>query len=588
LKATVFSEGIGSFQMELPGGKSAYRLVDAEGKFIRVPGGKAFLEFDHPLKFSADGTAIASKNGAYGIVDRAGNEIVKHEYQFLQDFGETRKIAEKNGDYFLLEKDKSGIWQENRTNQFDFMTEPQEGVSVGFRLSSENKELRYLIREDGSVVSLRGRFEFVDDFTDEGIAAVRYKRRGKTFWGVIDGEGKFVEISETKAGKVTTFKDVEASNAAEVLERYRQEKTVAERNAEMFADSALFRDARKLAIRFGMKADKVAPTNVKGIFAVMEEGKKGFINVNTGAVLKNEFEDMIYNDAKHGFLRVKKGGKWGVYNAETGKAEFDMEARNYASIQIQSMRLGLFEVETDTGKRGLIARAGGEVKLKPEYAYIENPSPGVYQGINFETLADGSTREVVGETVHTSAEGLQASSTKFDPIEGLLKTNETVHHARRSLNAVTELDIRNTSEPVRELLDAGLPSVMSGLRGLRGLNFPTFEAYSSAMPGSTEFATFAGFRASIGSQAQFQNYVRSLFSAYRKAYAAEGHTLSKAESVHIETVVVPYYTREFERYAMLRSLSSPGLKVPKVTFEAPAAANDEFFSSATKKTVNFR
>lgn len=135
--------------------------------------------------------------------------------------------------------------------------------------------VRHVVREDGISQPLLKKFDFVDDFTEEGVAAVRYKdpKRGD-LWAVIDREGQYVSFIDPKTKKKEIFRNIPASNAAEVIEHYRHESVLRSEFVDQLSNSALFKDAKKLALRHGMKAERVVPTNVKGIFTVMENGKK--------------------------------------------------------------------------------------------------------------------------------------------------------------------------------------------------------------------------------------------------------------------------------------------------------------------------
>lgn len=137
------------------------------------------------------------------------------------------------------------------------------------------------------------------------------------------------------------------------------------------------------------------------------------------------------------------------------------------------------------------------------------------------------------------------------------------------------------SEPIAELLDAGLPSILRGLHGIRKLKFPDFETYASL-----KFPVASGEQ--LIAKMSFQSYIRELFSAYRKAYTAEGRTISKSESIHIETVLIPHYVQKFDQYLAFQRASSIGFSLPKASVDiGMEAANDAFFSKIPQRAQAF-
>lgn len=88
------------------------------------------MDFDVLPSFRSDGTAIVAIDGKYGMIDRRGIRIINLEFESLQDLGSTRKIAKKDGEFFLIERDTNGNWKRSSSESFAFMTEPQEGVAI--------------------------------------------------------------------------------------------------------------------------------------------------------------------------------------------------------------------------------------------------------------------------------------------------------------------------------------------------------------------------------------------------------------------------------------------------------------------------
>lgn len=576
MREAVFSHGIGAGKVTRMDGREVFRLVDAEGKFLRDPLGK-FMDFDVLPSFRSDKTAIVAKNGKYGMIDRSGEKLIDYEFDSLQEFGSARKIAKKDGEFFLLEKDASGNWGRPSDKSYAFMTEPQEGVSIAIRQDEKGKMVRDIVRDDGTSVPLLKKFEFVDDFTEDGFAAVRYKDPKKgDLWAVIDRDGEYVSFFDPKLKKKEIFRNVPASNAAEVIEQFRHTKAVRTETVEGFASNALFRDARRLALRNGMKAENVAPTNVKGIFTVFADGKKGYVNANTNVALKPKFDEIIAHDAADGFLRVKKDGKWGILDPETGKPFFDFESRGYASIQIQSVKDGLFEVEIPVaGPKGNVVKRGlidheGNVRIDPKYDYIESPSPGVYRGVNYEMNGKNFSISEASEFVHVGDGVSTVSHAKFDATSTITTAARNANYLRSANEGIQGLNVRTMSRAVEELRTAGLSRIMRGLDGVHGTKFPSFDDYAQKL----------GFEPSVAhnSTALFEGYLHDLFSAYRKAYQKEVAPMSKKESFFIETQVLKDYVREFERRASATAPTMGRFSImPRGYFRTENPANDSQF-----------
>lgn len=100
---------------------------------------------------------------------------------------------------------------------------------------------------------------------------------------------------------------------------------------ELRAENRIVRDSLKLDKARASLYEKfphlkserifVMETDVDGVYRVQKEGPngflKGYVNLKHDKFVEPKFEDVFYSDAKHGFVRVKKDGKWGTIDVKT-------------------------------------------------------------------------------------------------------------------------------------------------------------------------------------------------------------------------------------------------------------------------------
>lgn len=252
-------------------------------------------------------------------------------------------------------------------------------------------------------------YAFVDDFADDGIAAAQLpdpSASGKKVWHIIDDRGRPLNPKGHIAREGNH--GIVADDPAEALNRFRELRI---ENRHVRDNLKLEKARNSLYEKFPhLKSEKihVLETDVDGVYRVQKEGPngflKGYVNIKHDKFVDPQFDDVFYSDAKHGFVRVKKDGKWGTIDVKTGEPIIDVNKNDFKSIQVSNERLGLFEVEVDVPSKsgsgyperrlGLVS-SSGKILIEPKYTYIENPREGLYRGV---VHAEGDYSKVAAQS----------------------------------------------------------------------------------------------------------------------------------------------------------------------------------------------
>lgn len=367
-----FEEGFAIREIERDG-KILYEYRDVKGK-------KAFEEYIYASHFK-DGEAAVTK-----IVDgKEVNLTINREWKIIFEHSESSFTSIQrfgNGGYRIFDGESYRIKypESNRLKSqscyYVFMTEIRGNMVIGV---DKKNGVKYIINQDGK--RFKTPFHYIDDFTEDGVAAVRESPNGN--WLLIDKEGNLLKkdgsilrknediITKNKNGKYIDAK----WNLRTIEEGLKQEeefKTMGfDRNLEAIKTRAELikekeiqkvdnpeltkkkRELDSIALSKILKKNNIHPTGPlifkntekNGILLYSNPVTKGIqvVNLETGTLSRESFSSIHTPDINNGFIRVSplkdKENMWVIdLNGEY------IVPPKYIDIQILDEKKKLFEV----------------------------------------------------------------------------------------------------------------------------------------------------------------------------------------------------------------------------------------------------
>ncbi|MFZ3233637.1 MAG: WG repeat-containing protein [Patescibacteria group bacterium] len=422
-------------------------------------------------------------------MSREGKFVMEPKYDMIRELSTERMIVSENSEYFVMKRTKD-FGFEKAGGPYDLITDPHQGRAIAIKKMPDGSEVRTLVLdgivdEKALVDGKRGpnqlkqlkihgdgakrNYAYVDDFAEDGIAAAQLPElsaSGKPQWHILDRSGKAVNVKGQSRGAL----QVAADNPAEALNRYRELKF----EYSNIRDASKIEKARATILKkhptLAASGIHIIETDVEGVFRIQKETPngflKGYVNVKHDVVVEPKFQDIFYSDAKHGYVRVKQDGKWGVIDSKSKTGEFliDPSKNDYVSIQVNSERHNLFEVQVrdahghpdatsfQDNKVGLVS-LNGKVLIEPKYAYIENPREGLYRGIDFSAKDSSLSAQASYFDISSAAEGTGiGSGAKGAGQDALSRTADVAIRGNDYRAKVT--GIEKTIDPLRRTLDS--------------------------------------------------------------------------------------------------------------------------------------
>lgn len=374
VKKLWFSEGIATEEIIKKNGEKVYLYRNRDWELL-IKGRNADVTrniFVEASNFSNGQAIVRKAGGKFGVIDKQWSWVINPRYDTLHDIGNARKVGSVGDKHFLLEY-KNGTWKEGE-DIFDFMTEPRGKMVIAVKKTPGGEE-KFIIGDSGKPKKVE--FSFVDDFNESGYAAALKKSEsGQESWHIINRSGNEIPWIEAKSN-LEALHQLELKNADSKVSM-----------------KVLKKQAEELLLDSGITEFRVQSSSTNGVFLVygkqqkgQSSGLMGMVDINTGHIIKPEYEHIHISDAQHGFFRVKKDGKWGLI--EDGKMKIETK---YDSINIRDERLHLMDVELN-GKIGLVDK-DGKVLIPLEFTKITSLREGVYQWVvhdnNYKVVSKGA------------------------------------------------------------------------------------------------------------------------------------------------------------------------------------------------------
>ncbi|HBB27211.1 TPA: hypothetical protein DCZ36_01785 [Candidatus Gracilibacteria bacterium] len=364
-----FEEGFAIREIER-NGKTFYEYRDVNGK-------KVFEEYTYASHFK-DGQAAVTKieNGKEVnlIIDKKGKELSKHtdsSFTSIQRFKNGGHRIFNGEDYQIKYPDEH---KRDKSNYYAFMTEIRGNMVIGI---DRKNTVKYIINQDGE--RFKTPFHFIDDFTEDGVAAVRNSPNGK--WLLIDKQGNVLKkdggilreniniigkdkngnlidgngVSRTSAEKEIQEREFETEGFEQNLQAIHvHQETINNRNKEEVDPEMMAkkRKADSIVISGILKKNNIQPpdsfvfsyTGKEGMILYNNPHTKGIqiVDLKNGSISKESFSYVHSPDFNNGFIRVSP-----LNEKSMGVMDFNGKyiiPPKYHDIQILDEKKKLFEV----------------------------------------------------------------------------------------------------------------------------------------------------------------------------------------------------------------------------------------------------
>ncbi|NDK19260.1 hypothetical protein GW819_00275 [Candidatus Gracilibacteria bacterium] len=371
-QALRFEEGLAVREIEKDG-KILYEYRDAKGKKVldkdTIDRKKIPREYTYASHFK-DGKAAVVKvvdgKEVNCIINRNGDIIsgqIEASFGSIQRF-ENGGYRTFNGEYYQIKSPKSN-GKNKESHYYTFMTEIQCNMVVGV---DKAQGIKYIINQEGK--RFKAPFYYVDDFTEDGVAAIKETPNGK--WLLIDKKGNILRkdgsiirenkdiIYKNKDGKLVDGKgNIRSQKEKEIQEMefhtegYRDNLSAIKAHTdELYKMNSpeIMKKIEANAITL-LKKNNIDVTNAafshtkqKGLLLFEDiSGGTRIINMEKGTVSKEAFSYIHTPDINNGFIRVSplnNPERMGVIDL---KGEYILEPK-YVDVQIHDDKKKLFKV----------------------------------------------------------------------------------------------------------------------------------------------------------------------------------------------------------------------------------------------------
>lgn len=251
---------------------------------------------------------LVQKNNKQGVIDKAGNEILKVEYDAVL-VTEQNISAEKDGIIYYF--DKHGNKQEKENSETIISTENSQyfiTMNENDQFGIKNKEGNILLSNEYSYIEYAFDNYFI--ITKEGKA------------GVFDAKQREEIIS-----KYSVIQKIENKKALQAIvtdpykiELYNEnmEKVATMEDATLSVEENYMKLFSKTERKyFDVSGNEIQNTQIfpsLSLYAFMQNGKWGFKDKEGNVKIEPNY-DMVTELNTYGFAGIKKDGKWGVINS---------------------------------------------------------------------------------------------------------------------------------------------------------------------------------------------------------------------------------------------------------------------------------
>lgn len=511
-QALRFEEGLAIREIERDG-KILYEYRNAKGE-------KVFKEYTYASHFK-DGKAAVTEITQDGkelnyMIDKTGKTISAE----IPDasFGSIQRF--ENGGYRVFDGEDYRIkytadHANKKSQKYSFMTEIQWDMVIGI---DKKNGVKYIIDSDGN--RFKTPFHYVDDFTEEGVAAVKNKiPDGK--WLLIDKEGNLlgkdgmkisangeifkiinnvrVTLNENgRKGKKKQFDQKMAELAREEMFKEWYEENLDALKAH--TDERYKNNDPEVVMKIEAKATTLLKKNniiitpdsafihtkQDGILLFQDAHGTKIINIEKGTVSEKSFSYIHTPDINNGFIRVAPENNenyMGVVDLN-GKYIIDPE---YIDIQILDDKKRLFKVFEmreigtklkdgniihhdwkETAIDGMVKRIGltdgrGKIIIETGYTEITQSNDvmaqGLVRGENYEILQKSKKRNIQKFSSDTTNVWSRTSDTVSMMVIAAVESPAVIEKAGRgSLNIIRT----ETSTVISELRNDNLSLLING------------------------------------------------------------------------------------------------------------------------------
>ncbi|MDD5377364.1 MAG: hypothetical protein PHH16_04615 [Candidatus Gracilibacteria bacterium] len=416
-QALRFEEGFAVREIEKDG-KTFYEYRDSEGK-------KIFEEYTYASHFK-DGKAAVTKmvdgKEKNFFIDRKGELIAEHteaSFASIQRFGNGgHRIF--NGEFYQIRYPKSHKTNKN-SQYYTFMTEIRSDMVIAV---DKSQGMKYIINQNGK--RFKTPFHYIDDFAEQGVAAVQEKPNGR--WLLIDKKGNLLKrdgnilrknediITKNGDGKLVDGKGRPRTQAEKDLQEKEFESEGSDTNLEAIKthletikikEDALFnannpemvrkrREVDTRALSEILQKNGIRPseslafqyTGKEGILLYSNPNTKGIqiVNLEKKTISEKSFSYIHTPDIENGFIRVHPLDDKKHMGVVDMNGEYTLQPK-YSDIQVHDEKKILFKV-SEMRKIGEKLKDGTVIKEH----FSDPPGAQVVERIG---LADGKGNVII-------------------------------------------------------------------------------------------------------------------------------------------------------------------------------------------------